>query len=366
MKIIICGVTGNIGQQTLDVAKKFNHEIVGITFNSQHNKAKQIIDQLKIPYYFCHNDSTKSNVKDLHDLILNTKPQMVVNAISGYHGLNVSSLVLNHKIDLGLANKESMVIAGHWLKQIANKNKVTIYPIDSEHSTFKQLLNLINKNAVKNYLITASGGPFWGFSENKLKLVTLNQTLNHPTWKMGAKISIDSATLANKAFEIIEAFYFFNSKNIIPIRHKQSIIHAALQLKNNSYIFGGSIPDMRLAIQMCLDKYKNSNDSLVKPLNLINLDLSFEAIDENNYPLLKIAKDVIDKPASTRGAVFNVVNDFAVNLFMQKQINFFEITKFITNFYYRYKHKKISGIVSVYELINSLLNQLNLTWKDYL
>lgn len=366
MKIIIFGATGNIGQQTLDVAKRFNHEVIGITFNKQHDKAEQIIKQLRIPYYFCHSDETKGNTKSLDEFLKKTKPQMAINAITGYLGLNVSSLILSQKINLGLANKESMVMAGYWLKRIAKKNKVTIYPIDSEHSTFFQLLKKVNKNLVKNYYITASGGPFWNYSKSQLKLVTLNQTLNHPTWKMGLKISIDSATLANKAFEIIEAFYFYGSKNIIPIRHKQSIVHAAIQLKDNSYLFGLSSPDMRLPIQMCLDKYKGHADSLIKPINLDNLTLCFESINENDYPLLKIAKDVISKPTTTRGPIFNIVNDFAVNLFVNKKINFYQIVPFINNFYYSYKHKKISGLISIYSLIDNVLKVLNSTWKDYL
>lgn len=366
MKIVICGATGNIGQQTIDVAKKFNHEIVGITFNSQHEKAKEIIKQLKIPYYLCHSDSNKGNVESFDELLKLTNPKMVINAISGYFGLNISSITLKHKIDLGLANKESMVMVGHWLNQIAKKNKVLIYPIDSEHSSFYKVLKHLNKNSIKNLIITASGGPFWGYSKSQLKSIELKQALNHPTWKMGPKISIDSATLANKAFEIIELFHLFKNKNIIPIRHKQSIVHAIVQLSDNSYIFNSSIPDMKLSIQWCLEQYKFSTNSIIKPLNLNNLNLSFETINENEYQLIKIAKDVINYPNTTRGVVFNVVNDFAVDLFLNKQIAFYQIVPLIINFYNMYPHKKITGLVSINFLIPNLIEKLKSNWKDFL
>lgn len=181
MKIVICGATGSVGQQVLDVARRFNYEVVGISFNSQVEKAKQIVKQLNIPYYFCHEDNTKGNIKFLDELFKKTQPHMVMNCVVGYQGLDVSSMVLNHKIDLGLANKESLVIAGHWLKQSAKKNRVNIYPIDSEHAALRELVKNFKKNAIKNLIITASGGPFWNYSKKQLKTVTYKQAVAHPT-----------------------------------------------------------------------------------------------------------------------------------------------------------------------------------------
>lgn len=366
MKIVICGVTGVIGQQVLDVAKRFKHEIVGISFNNQVEKANQIIKQLNIPYYFCHSNPNLGNVKFLDELFLLAKPHMVINAVTGYSGLNVSSMALNHKIDLGLANKESMVIAGYWLKQIAIKNKVQIYPIDSEHSALYTMLKNIKKNAIDNLYITASGGPFWDVNKKDLKNVTYKQAINHPKWKMGPKISIDCATLSNKAFELIEAFHFFNTKNIIPIRHKESIIHAGVKFKDNSYIFLASVPDMRLSIASCLNRYSYNIQPIIKPINFSNLLLNFENIKEEEYPIFKISKDIINKPKTTRGVVFNVVNDYAVKLFIDKKITFDQITHLIINFYKKYSHRQLNGMIAIYSLIDELNKILSNTWKEYL
>ncbi len=364
-KIVICGATGSIGQQTADVAKKLGIEIVGVTYNAQHDKAKAIVRQLKVPYWFCHSDAAKGNVASFDELLKKARPRMVVNAISGYAGLNVSSIALNHRIDLGLANKESMVIAGHWLNKIAARNKTRIYPIDSEHSSFWQLTKNLSRKEIAQYIITASGGPFWGFGKDRLKTVTRQQALSHPTWKMGPKITVDSATLANKAFEMIELFHLFGSRNVVPVRHKQSLVHAIVQLKDNSYLFGASHPDMRLPIQLCLQRYRPSSASIVKPLGFQNMALSFEPISESDYPLIKIARDVIANPATTRGAVFNVANDFAVDLFLNKQIPFHQIVGIVANFYRSYPHKKVSGLVAINLLIRPLLDKLKASWKNY-
>lgn len=365
MRILICGTTGSIGKQTVSISQTLNCQIVGITYNTQHEAAKQIIKQLKIPYYFCHSDPAKGNVKSFVELIKLTKPQMVINAVVGIAGLSISWQTLKAKIDLGLANKESLVVAGHWLKSLAKQNKVSIYPIDSEHAGLFELIKNLKKNSIKNLIITASGGPFWGFSSNQLKKVTVKQALAHPTWKMGNKISIDSATMVNKAFEMIEAYHLFNTKKIIAIRNKQSLIHAGVQLIDNSVLLHASTADMRLPIALCLKKFK-SNHSIIKPIDFNNITINLESIKDSDYPILKIAKDVINKPQTTCGLVFNIVNEFAISLFLQQKIRFDQITTLIINFYNSYNHQKIKEIVTLFGLINKIQMFLQNSWKDYL
>lgn len=365
MRILICGATGSIGKQTVSISQTLDCQIVGITYNTQHETAKQIIKQLKIPYYFCHSDPNKGNVKNFIELIKLTKPQMIINAVVGIAGLSISWQTLKAKIDLGLANKESLVVAGHWLKALAKHNKVNIYPIDSEHSGLFELVKNLKKNSIKNLIITASGGPFWGFSNSQLKNVTVKQALAHPTWKMGNKISIDSATMVNKAFEMIEAYHLFNTKNIIAIRNKQSLIHAGVQLTDNSVLLHASTADMRLPIALCLKKFK-SNDSIIKPLDFSNLTINLESIKESDYPVLKIARNVMNKPQTTCGLVFNIANEFAINLFLQQKIRFDQIATLIVNFYNNYHHQKIKEIVTIFGLINKIQLLLQNSWKDYL
>lgn len=351
--------------QTIDVAQRLNHEIVGITFNKQINEGLRIVKQLSIPFFLSHHDPTIGTVKDLSELIEKSKPNLIVNAVVGTAGLNISLHAIRHKIDLGLANKESLVIGGYWIMQMAKKAKCKIYPIDSEHSALYELIQSQKVNQIQQLMITASGGPFWNYNQDQLKAVTLKQAMIHPVWTMGPKICIDSATLVNKAFELIEAFHLFKMKNIIAYREQQSTIHAGILLKSNVWLFHAAYPDMKLAISLCLQRYKNKQ-SIIRPLTINNLNLRLEAIDLNSYPVLKIAYDVINKPETTRGVVFNLVNDLASELFQSGAIHFYQITRLITNFYWKYQHRKITSIENLMSVINKIQINLQLHWKEYL
>ncbi|WP_027119877.1 NAD-dependent epimerase/dehydratase family protein [[Mycoplasma] testudinis] len=365
MKIVICGATGNIGQQAIDVSQRLGHQIVGITFNKQVNEGKKIVKQLKIPYFLCHSDLAQGNTKEFNELLTKAKPNLVVNAVVGTAGLSLSIQTIKARIDLGLANKESLVVGGWWLMQLAQKQNVKIYPIDSEHAALYELLMNQKNSQIKQLMVTASGGPFWDWSKTKLKNVTVKQATDHPTWSMGAKISIDSATMVNKAFELIEAFHLFKIKDVVAYRHKQSIIHAGVQLKSNVWLFHAAFPDMRLPIGLCLERYKTAK-AIIKPLELKDLTFSFETIKISDYPVIKIAYDIIAKPKTSRGVVFNVVNDFASELFQKGLIRFDQIIDLINNFYWKYNHKKIETIVGVLALINKLQINLQTNWKEYL
>jgi 1-deoxy-D-xylulose-5-phosphate reductoisomerase len=199
MRILIYGATGNIGQQVVNYLKHTKHKIVGISYCDNFKLAQSI----KAKFYF--SPHKKSNVSSYEELIIKSKPDLIINAIVGFAGLEITLLSIKHKIDLALANKESMVVAGRFITKLAKKNKVNIYPIDSEHTSLMHIIKN-SRGKPRMFYITASGGPFYNVKHSRLDKITYKQAIKHPTWKMGGKISIDSATLMNKCFEIIECF----------------------------------------------------------------------------------------------------------------------------------------------------------------
>ncbi|GHU47001.1 hypothetical protein FACS1894218_0520 [Bacilli bacterium] len=180
MKVLVFGATGNIGQQTIAVIKQLKHQLVGISFYNNNQVAKR----MHAKYKFSPINHKLSNVKSYEELITVSKPDMIVNALVGFSGLEITLLAIKHRIDLALANKESLVVAGRFIMPMANKNKINIYPIDSEHASLQQILSQVNKPFNQLY-ITASGGPFYKYSAKQLANVTYKQTIHHPTWHMG-------------------------------------------------------------------------------------------------------------------------------------------------------------------------------------
>ncbi|GHU35344.1 hypothetical protein FACS1894166_13630 [Bacilli bacterium] len=176
MNVLVFGATGSIGKQTIDVIRQLKHKLVGISFYENYKAAEKI----KAKYKFSPINTDKSNVKSYEDLIIKSKPDMVVNAIVGFAGLEITLLTIKHKINLALANKESLVTAGRFIMPMAKKNKVQIYPIDSEHASLYQILKQVNR-PFKQLFITASGGPFYKYSVNELRKVSYKQTIKHPT-----------------------------------------------------------------------------------------------------------------------------------------------------------------------------------------
>lgn len=197
MRITIFGATGSVGQQVIKYLRHTKHDVVGISYYKNIILAKNI----KVSYFY--SPINKSNVASFEQLIIKSKPDLIVNAIVGFDGLEITLLSIKHKINLALANKESLVVAGQFVTKLAKKNKVNIYPIDSEHTSLMHIIKN-RQSKFKRLYITASGGPF--YNAKRLDKITFRQAINHPTWKMGHKISMDSATLMNKCFEIIECY----------------------------------------------------------------------------------------------------------------------------------------------------------------
>jgi len=343
--ISLLGSTGSIGVQTLDVISqhgdKFN--VLGLSAGRNIDLLRHQINKFKpsVVSVLAQEDALKLS-KELSEKSIEVlygsnganevatidDVDMVVSAMVGASGLEPTLKAVNKGKDIALANKETLVIAGELITNQASKKNVKIIPVDSEHSAIFQVLSNSEKNFVKRIILTASGGPFLGFSEEELKKVTVESALNHPTWKMGEKITIDSATLMNKAFEIIEARWIFNmpQDKISVCIHPQSIIHSMVEFIDGSILSQMSIPDMRIPISYALSHPNrislNIQDGNNLPKEFSNLSL--ENADEERFTALKLARKALEN-GGTLPAVMNGANEVAVNAFLNRKIKFINI-----------------------------------------
>ena len=339
-RIIVLGCTGSIGKSTLELVREFPDlfEVVGL---QAHSNEKQLLDlgkefsctQLCLTGKNIGADVLNSRIiyygkSSVNNLIKYTEADIVVNGISGAEGLIPSVTTLKTGKNLALANKETMVLAGSIVKKIAQENNVKILPVDSEHSAIFSLIEKCGIENIDNITITASGGAFKNLSKDKLENVTLEQALTHPTWNMGPKITIDSATLANKGLEVIEANQLFGlpSEKINVVIHPQSLIHSFVQTKDGALYAQISKPDMRHPILTALtypDIIENSLEKIdfTKAFQMEFLPPRFE-----DFPMLNLAYDALNKGGSY-SIVYNAVNEIAVAAFRNKQIKFTDIAK---------------------------------------
>ena len=328
-KVLILSSTGSIGKATIEVieANKKDFLITGLVARSNENLLLQQAKKFNVKN-ICLTESKKLQEKyiseaDLEDLISSDQVDIVVAAISGVVGLkNILSAVRAGKRVL-IANKEPLVAAGQILMKEAKKFNAEIIPIDSEHCAIHQCLTNIEKKDLKRIIITCSGGPFLGTSLKDLKNVSLKDALNHPVWNMGSKNLIDSASLMNKALEIIEAKWLFNlsSEEIDVIIHPQSIIHSMIETTDHSILAVLSEPDMKICIAYGLG-YPDKIKSLSKPLNLIeNNLLEFIDINQIDFPSIKFARDALVS-GGIMPAVMNAANEIAVERFINNEIKF--------------------------------------------
>jgi 1-deoxy-D-xylulose-5-phosphate reductoisomerase len=256
---------------------------------------------------------------------------LVLNGITGAAGLRASIATLEAGIDLALANKESLVTAGSLLKSCASASGARIIPVDSEHSAVMQCIADSDPATIRRILLTASGGPFRGMTRDQLKDVTIEQALQHPTWKMGPRISIDSATLFNKVLEVIEARELFGlpPDGIEVLVHPQSIVHAIVEYQDGSSIAHLGEPDMRVPIRHALHQGTRAAGQF-RPLDLIQRgQLTFEQVDGATFPALEIAQVVMDHPGTTLGAVLNAADEEAVAGFLSGSVGFLQIYQLV-------------------------------------
>ena len=355
-KIAILGASGSVGSQALDVARARGYEIDLISANRSVDLMESAIREF-FPRVAVMTDEAsaidlKARVKDTPTKVLSGKDallsaisesdaQVVVNAILGEAGLMPTLATIDSGKRLALSNKESLVIAGDIVMDRARSKGVEIIPVDSEHSAIFQCLKAGESREVSRLLLTASGGPFYGKSREELSRVTLADALAHPTWKMGKKITVDSATLMNKGFEIIEAHHLFgvSPEKIDVLIHRESILHSAVEYIDRAVIGQLSLPDMRQCVQYAVD-YPARMESALAPLDLTQVGpLTFAKPDCEAFPLLSLARRSISD-GGAMPAVINAADEVAVAAHLSGEISFLEISEVVIRTYEEMLHAK--------------------------
>ena len=342
--ISILGSTGSIGRQTLEVVQEHNSmfNIVGLTTNTNTAILKKQIENFK-PLAVSVMDKEKadelkeevgievfSGLDGLKKIASLQEADTVVNSLVGSIGILPTIEAIRHKKDIAMANKETLVTAGEIVMKKARKNKVNFLPIDSEHSAMLQCIKGDKKEDIRRVIITCSGGPFRNFSNEMLNNVTVKDALNHPTWSMGAKITVDCATLMNKGFEVIETHWLYDVpyENIEVVIHPESIVHSMVEFSDRSTIAQMSLPDMKLPIQYALsypERIANGFSSLeIAKIKTLNFSLP----DFERFPCLKYAYDAA-KIGGSLPAVMNAANEIAVREFIDGKIKFSEIAEIV-------------------------------------
>jgi len=346
MKIIsILGSTGSIGVNTLDVVRKNRDHftVAGMVAGSNILLFAEQVKEFKPSVVSIFNSSKIGELKELLQgedvevlcgeegsikVATHTDVSLVVSAIVGSAGLVPSLAAIQSGKDLALANKETLVVAGELILR-ESKNKVNLIPIDSEHSAILQALNGEKKERIKKIILTGSGGPFRTFTKDQMASVTIKEALNHPNWAMGAKITIDSATMMNKGLEYIEAKWLFGLDTPVEIIvHPQSIVHSMIEFVDTSIIAQLGIPDMRVPIAYALT-YPDRVKCTLPTLNFSEIkQLTFEKPDYEKFPCIKLAQKSLEEGLSNP-AVLNAANEVAVQAFLDEEISFKDISETI-------------------------------------
>lgn len=325
--ILVLGATGSIGKSTLDLARrhKDRFRVVGLQAHSQKEK----LDSLAAEFHCRATLSSLEGEEGIARLLDAAKPQIVVNGIAGSAGLLPSRMVLERGIDLALANKESVVMAWNLVNEAARKSGAKIIPVDSEHSAIFNLASFCGREKIAEIILTASGGPFRNFSEEQLANATLADALKHPTWNMGKKITVDSATLANKGLEVIEACRLFDmpGERVGVVVHPESLVHSLVRTTDGILYAQISEPDMRHPIMgaLCFPEYV---DSGLEKFSLAGHNMSFMQPRRKEFPLLDAAYSAVKKgPLYT--IAFNAADEVAANAFIEGKIKFLQIAQVV-------------------------------------
>jgi len=311
-RVALLGATGSIGRQAIECVEAHSElELCAVASGSSS------LEGVDAPH--------KQIGGDLTELLERAQPDVVLNAVVGFAGIHATLWALERGVDLALANKESLVAAGELALAARTRGGGRLLPVDSEHSALSQLLEGRAAEQVHSLVITGSGGPFRGRSRDELAGVTVEQALAHPTWRMGPKITVDSATLANKGLELIEAHFLFSVpyNRIDVVLQPTSIVHSLVRLRDGATLAHLGYPDMRVPISYALT-YPERVATPLAPLDFTSLTLAFEAPDAATFPLLALAREAGEK-GGTYPAVFNAANEVAVAAFLAGRLRFLEI-----------------------------------------
>lgn len=347
IELCLLGATGSIGGQVLDLIreKRDYYRLAAFSFGHNINKALDIIEEFEPDLVCAVEELDAKRIKEVFPKVevtfgnkglqqvatYNCLCPKVINALVGSVGLTPTLSAIEVGRDVFLANKETLVIGGEIVMAKAKEMGVKIVPIDSEHSAIFQLLNGNNIEDVRRIIITASGGAFRDKTREELENVTKEDALNHPNWSMGAKITIDSATMMNKGFELIEAHYLFDlpMDKISYIMHRESIIHSFVEFLDGSMFAQMATSDMRLPIKYALEYPNHSYTEMVERLDLLKVgSLHFEELSLERFPMLGYAIDAI-KRGNIYPTILNAANEVAVGLFLEERISFLDIEKIV-------------------------------------
>lgn len=353
-RIILLGATGSIGTQSIDVITHHpdSFSLIAMACGRNIAKLKELLSKVDIKYVsVALEEDAIELAKEYPDIqfsygesgimsLLDLEADVVINALVGFIGLKPSLKSIATGKVLALANKESLVVGGPLVKEYLGKYHGVMYPIDSEHSAIFQCLQGNEQKEIKKLVVTASGGSFRDRTRDELKNVTKEEALKHPNWSMGSRITIDSATMMNKGFEVIEAFYLFDIEfeNIDVLINKESIIHSMVQYVDNSFIAQLGTADMKLPIQYALTYPKRMKLYSEDVLDLAKIGtLNFKEVDFTRYPLLKLAYEA-GKRGGNSGAIINGADEACIDLFLQGKISFLDIEEGIMKAYNKLKY----------------------------
>lgn len=342
--IAILGSTGSIGQNTLDIVSEFSDRlrVMGLSAYNNIGLLRSQIKKFNPEFVAIRKDNIPVLKRDLNssikvcdtnsglkDMIASKDIDLVVVAISGSGALESVLEAIRQKKTVALANKEALVMAGSIIMREARKYNTQIIPIDSEQSAIFQCLQDRNKKELRKIYLTASGGPLVDASPNRLKKISVREVLKHPRWKMGKKVTVDSATLMNKGLELIEAMWLFdvNVEQIEILIHRQAIVHSMVEFIDGSIIAQLGVTDMRLPIQYALT-YPARWKGVLKSLDFRSLNLAFEKPDFDKFPCLKLAYQVA-RAKGTAPCVLNAANEIAVEAFLEEKIGYLDIYRII-------------------------------------
>lgn len=346
--VTVLGSTGSVGEQAMEVARQTGARINALCAGRNARRMEEQVREFCVPVCAMADEGAAaelrvrladtgvrvlSGMEGICEMIAEDHggDEVVLNSVIGEAGLRPTLAVLSAGKRLALANKESLVCAGEIVMNLARRMGQTILPVDSEHCAIFQCLRAGAQKEIKKLLLTASGGPFYGYSREQLADITVERALAHPTWKMGAKITVDSATLMNKGFEVIEAVHLFGvtPERVEVLVHRESIMHSAVEYTDNSVIAQMSVPDMRLCVQYALTHPRRAS-AVIPELDLFSAGhLTFARPDTETFPLLPLARSAIASGGAVP-AVLNAANEVAVAAFLSHGLTFPGIAEVVT------------------------------------
>jgi len=366
--ISVLGSTGSIGRSSLEVIDKLSHrfKVVGLTAGRNTQLLEKQVEKFRPKIVSLER---KEEAEDLRrkfrgksikvtfaqegaeEVASFSENDIVISAITGIDGLRPTLAAVQEGKKVALANKESMVVAGPLIQDMIRKFGAQLIPVDSEHSGVFQCLAKEEMGNVKKVILTASGGPFFSKSPSEMNDITLEEALNHPRWKMGKKVTIDSATLMNKGLELIEARWLFGlePRQLGILIHPQSIVHSLVEMSDGSVLAQLSPTDMKIPIQYALT-YPEREDSLLPSLDLSEIKaLEFYEVDVEKFPIIKLARLALEDGGSFPIAL-NAANEVAVSAFLEQRIKFMDISDVVTEIVENHQKRKAQSLEDIFDV----------------